>query len=123
MTQEFLAEILGVQRTTVTGVAGSLQDRGVISYQRGRIRVLDRTRLEGLACSCHAAVQGHFDRVLPGVYPAFDPCWPRRSDAMMTDSRQDAAAMAAELARQRALGRAASRAEALAQLREAHARH
>lgn len=78
MTQEFLAEILGVQRTTVTAVAGSLQSRGVISYQRGRIKVLDRTRLAASACSCHAAVQGHFDRVLPGVYPAF----PRVAEAV-----------------------------------------
>ncbi len=69
MTQEFLAEILGVQRTTVTAVAGSLQERGVISYHRGRIRVLDRRRLEAMACSCHGAVKNHFDMVLPGVYP------------------------------------------------------
>ena len=71
MTQEFLSEMLGVQRTTVTAVAGSLQGRGIISYHRGRIRVLDRGRLEGLACSCHAAVLGHFEQVLPGVYPAY----------------------------------------------------
>ncbi len=71
MTQEFLAEILGVQRTTVTAVAGALQEKGVISYHRGRIRVLDRPRLEALACDCHGCVRDHFERVLPGVYPPY----------------------------------------------------
>jgi CRP-like cAMP-binding protein len=71
LTQEFLAEMLGVQRTTVTAVATSLQGRGLIAYSRGRITVRDRTALEAAACTCHAAVVQHFDRVLPGVYPMF----------------------------------------------------
>jgi CRP-like cAMP-binding protein len=69
LTQEFLAEMLGVQRTTVTGVATALQNRGLINYRRGRIRVLDRGGLESAACGCYEAVRAHFDRVLPGTYP------------------------------------------------------
>lgn len=69
LTQEFLAEMLGVQRTTVTTVAAALQSRGLIRYSRGRITVLDRAALEASACPCHDAVIDHFERVLPGVYP------------------------------------------------------
>ncbi|TNC72019.1 Crp/Fnr family transcriptional regulator [Rubellimicrobium roseum] len=71
LTQEFLAEMLGVQRTTVTAAATSLQARGLISYSRGRITVSDRAALEQAACGCHAAVVNHFESVLPGVYPIF----------------------------------------------------
>lgn len=70
LTQEFLAEMLGVQRTYVTRVAKALQAAGVIRYQRGRITILDRARLEQASCECHAAVRAHFDRVLAGVYPS-----------------------------------------------------
>jgi CRP-like cAMP-binding protein len=70
LTQELLSEMLGVQRTYVTRVAKALQEAGVIRYQRGRITILDRTRLEKAACECHAAVRAHFDRVLAGVYPS-----------------------------------------------------
>ncbi len=70
LTQEFLAEMLGVQRTYVTRVAKALQAAGVIRYQRGRITILDRARLEHASCECHAAVRAHFDRVLAGVYPS-----------------------------------------------------
>ena len=69
-TQEFLAEMLGVQRTYVTRVAKALQGSGVIRYQRGRITILDRARLEQASCECHAAVRAHFDRVLAGVNPS-----------------------------------------------------
>lgn len=69
LTQEFLAEMLGVQRTTVTAVAQTFAARGLIRYTRGRVTVLDRAGLEGAACPCHAAVVEHFERVLPGVYP------------------------------------------------------
>jgi hypothetical protein len=47
-----------------------LQAAGVIRYQRGRITILDRARLEQAACECHAAVRAHFERVLAGVYPS-----------------------------------------------------
>jgi CRP-like cAMP-binding protein len=69
LTQEMLAEMLGVQRTTVTAVATALQAKGLILTRRGRIAVLDRAGIEAIACSCHAAVVDHFERVLPGVYP------------------------------------------------------
>jgi Mn-dependent DtxR family transcriptional regulator len=69
-TQELLAEMLGVQRTTVTAVANALQLRGLIETHRGRIRVKDRAGLEAAACSCHRAVVEHYDRLLPGVYPS-----------------------------------------------------
>ncbi|WP_411288663.1 Crp/Fnr family transcriptional regulator [Phenylobacterium sp.] len=57
LTQEQLATKLGVQRTTVTAVASQLQARGLISYSRGKIRVLDRPAIERCACECYAAIQ------------------------------------------------------------------
>ena len=69
LTQEALAEMLGVQRTTVTSVARALRARGLIRYARGQIAILDRARLEAAACECHAAVKQHFDRVLPEAKP------------------------------------------------------
>lgn len=52
-TQEFLAELLGARRTTVTMVAGALQRAGLIEYKRGRVRVLDREALQASACECY----------------------------------------------------------------------
>lgn len=66
LTQEYLAEMLGVQRTTVSGVARLLQERGLISYSRGRLAILDRPRLEAQACECYASVHAHIRAVLPG---------------------------------------------------------
>lgn len=57
LTQEHLAIMLGVQRTTVTGIAGELQARGLISYARGSIRILDRPRIERCACECYRLLQ------------------------------------------------------------------
>ena len=67
LTQGMLADMLGVQRTSVTAVATSLQARGLIRYRRGRIDVLDRRGLETLACRCYAAVEQHYARLLPEV--------------------------------------------------------
>jgi CRP-like cAMP-binding protein len=67
LTQETLADMLGVQRTTVTAVAKALQDEGMIRNGRGRIDILDRARLERRACECHAQVEAHFLRMLPEV--------------------------------------------------------
>ncbi|WP_068877162.1 MULTISPECIES: Crp/Fnr family transcriptional regulator [unclassified Phenylobacterium] len=67
LTQESLAEMLGVQRTTVTAVTGVLQDRGLIRTHRGRVEVLDRPGLERAACECYRAVEDHFARLLPEV--------------------------------------------------------
>jgi len=57
ITQEFLAQMLGAKRTTVTVVAGILQQSGLIEYTRGRIHILDRPRLEAAACGCYKVMQ------------------------------------------------------------------
>lgn len=57
LTQEHLAIMLGVQRTTITAVASGLQERGLIAYSRGKIRVLDRSALEACACECYEAIR------------------------------------------------------------------
>jgi len=63
MTQELIANMLGVRREGVTGAAGKLQDLGVIHYSRGRITVLDRPKLEQLSCECYAVVKQETDRL------------------------------------------------------------
>ena len=55
--------MLGVQRPTVTLVIGGLQHAGVITSKYGRIRVLNRQKLEGSACECYAVIRGHFERL------------------------------------------------------------
>ena len=65
MTQELIANMLGVRREGVTEAAGNLQRAGLIEYQRGRITVLDRAGLEARACECYAVVKKEFDRLLP----------------------------------------------------------
>jgi CRP-like cAMP-binding protein len=64
MTQEFIGNMLGVRRETVTQAAFKLQQLGVISYSRGLIKVLDRTKLEALSCECYAAVKTETDLLL-----------------------------------------------------------
>jgi CRP-like cAMP-binding protein len=68
LTQEFLADMLGVQRTTVTAVAGGLQAKGLIRYRRGVVDILDRAGLEASACECYASVRGIYDRLLPASF-------------------------------------------------------
>jgi CRP-like cAMP-binding protein len=70
MTQELIANMLGVRREGVTEAAGKLQELGVIRYARGRITVLDRPRLEQLCCECYAVVKKETDRLLPDTKPA-----------------------------------------------------
>ncbi len=65
MTQELIANMLGVRREGVTEAAGKLQAAGVIEYSRGRIKVLDRSQLETRACECYAVVKKEYDRLLP----------------------------------------------------------
>jgi len=65
MTQELIANMLGVRREGVTEAAGKLQAAGVIEYSRGRIKVLDRPRLQARACECYAVVKKEYDRLLP----------------------------------------------------------
>ena len=64
LTQESLAGLLGVQRTTVNAVARELQDQGLIAYRRAAIRVADRPGLARVACECYAAVEDHFASVV-----------------------------------------------------------
>lgn len=65
MTQELIANMLGVRREGVTEAAGKLQKAGIIHYSRGRITVLDRPRLEQRVCECYAVVKKEYDRLLP----------------------------------------------------------
>ena len=64
LTQESLAGLLGVQRTTVNAVARVLQEQGLIAYRRGAVQVVDRVGLSSAACGCYSAVERHFDAVL-----------------------------------------------------------
>jgi CRP-like cAMP-binding protein len=65
MTQELIANMLGVRREGVTEAAGKLQDAGLVEYRRGKITVLDRPRLQVRACECYQVVKREFDRLLP----------------------------------------------------------
>jgi CRP-like cAMP-binding protein len=64
MTQELIANMLGVRREGVTDAAGKLQNDGLIRYSRGRITVLDRRGLEDRVCECYAVVKKEFERLL-----------------------------------------------------------
>ena len=67
MTQELIANMLGVRREGVTEAAGKLQADGLIEYSRGRITVLDRYQLEARVCECYAVVKTEYDRLLPAL--------------------------------------------------------
>ena len=69
MTQELIANMLGVRREGVTEAAGNLRRAGVIRYSRGRITVLDRRRLEQAVCECYGVVKKEFDRLLSEIPP------------------------------------------------------
>jgi len=68
LTQEFLAEMLGVQRSTVSDVARALQDRGLIRQGRGMITVTDRPGLEAASCECYEIIRQKFEQLLPHTY-------------------------------------------------------
>ena len=63
-TQEFLAEMLGVKRTSVTTVAHTLQRAGMIKYSRGKIQILDLAALQDTACECYETVNSHYQTLL-----------------------------------------------------------
>jgi len=67
MTQELIANMLGVRREGVTEAAGHLHKAGLIQYQRGHITVLDRARLEQRVCECYGVVKKEYDRLLPAA--------------------------------------------------------
>ena len=64
LTQEFLAQMLGVRRTSVSVVAGTLQTAGLLKYRRGNIHLVDLEQLEESACECYETVKGHYQRLL-----------------------------------------------------------
>jgi CRP-like cAMP-binding protein len=66
MTQELIANMLGVRREGVTEAALTLQKAGLIKYQRGQISVIDRPALESRSCECYAVVRNEYQRLLPG---------------------------------------------------------
>jgi CRP-like cAMP-binding protein len=69
MTQELIANMLGVRREGVTEAAGKLQAAGLINYSRGKITVLDRPKLEARVCECYHVVKTEYDRLLPHELP------------------------------------------------------
>jgi CRP-like cAMP-binding protein len=69
ITQEHFAEVLGVQRTTVTRIVADLAATGAIEARRGRIHIASRHKLQAGACECWGAVRQHFEAVAPGLYP------------------------------------------------------
>ena len=69
MTQELIANMLGVRREGVTEAAGKLQADGLIQYSRGHIKVLDRAKLEKRVCECYAVVKKEIERLLPYKIP------------------------------------------------------
>jgi CRP-like cAMP-binding protein len=62
-TQDFLSQMLGTDRTSVTAAAGVLQKAGLIRYSRGRITILNRESLEAISCDCHWIISREFDRL------------------------------------------------------------
>jgi hypothetical protein len=70
MTQELIANMLGVRREGVTEAAGKLQEAGLIHYSRGRITVTNRAGLEERTCECYAVVKKECDRLLPDLTPS-----------------------------------------------------
>ena len=64
MTHEYLAEMLGVRRQTVSVVAGTLQTAGLLTYRRGVIRILNREGLEAACCECYGVSTAFYDRIM-----------------------------------------------------------
>jgi len=75
MTQEFIANMLGVRRESITEIAGRLQKQEIIHYCRGQIEVLNRSKLEQMCCECYFMVKKETDRLLPPQTSHIKPHW------------------------------------------------
>ena len=82
MTQELVANMLGVRREGITQAAGKLQEAGIVSHRRGHIAVLERSGLEARACECYAVVRKELSRLLTDVGPIQDAIRPDRKAAV-----------------------------------------
>ena len=88
LTQEFLSQMLGARRSTVTLVAGALQRKGLIEYSRGAVRILNREGMAGTACECYGIVQkamqrlADFKPISSGPLPLPPPSWALRPRAL-----------------------------------------
>lgn len=63
LTQEYLAEMIGAQRTTVTVIVGNLQRKGLIRCSRGHVTIIDRENLIGFACECYRITRGNYNEL------------------------------------------------------------
>jgi DNA-binding transcriptional regulator YhcF (GntR family) len=70
LTQEYLAQMLGIHRSYLNKAAKALQAAGLIRYHRGLITITNRTGLEQAACECYARIRAHYENVLAGLYPS-----------------------------------------------------
>ena len=68
ITQEFLSEMLGVSRFSISAVASSFQRSGTLKYSRGVITIADRSHLEAASCECYMSVRRHYDWLIPGSF-------------------------------------------------------
>src|SRR5215212_9250695 len=66
LTEEFLSQMIGARRTTVTEVAADMQRAGMISYARGRLHIIDIELVRMNGCECHDEVRSHFERIMSG---------------------------------------------------------
>jgi CRP-like cAMP-binding protein len=73
LTQEFLSQMLGVQRASVSIAAKAMQDAGLIQYRRGTIHITDMAKLESVACECYAALRSQFERMIGEVETTAKP--------------------------------------------------
>ena len=83
LTQEFLAQMMGVRRTSVSEVAIELQKAGMISYSRGHIHIIDIQRVRENACECHETLESHYDRIFGVGLEAHGIVPPRSPDSII----------------------------------------
>jgi DNA-binding transcriptional regulator YhcF (GntR family) len=69
LTHEFLAEMMGVQRSTVSLITRTLQSAGLINQRRGGITIIDLKGLQDISCECYGVIRKTFERLLPQTYP------------------------------------------------------